>query len=107
MLSAICCFPVWIIHPMPWTARTYPVGFGHGLRQIMTSWQAEPHLRQKQPVNVNMSDREIFSSLPLGDTWPDAELVQVYKYLRQSDKTHVPESWHDVFTQLDSQLDNQ
>ena len=92
---------------MPRTARTYPAGFGHGLCQIMAGWQAQPHLRQKRPVDVNMSDREIFASLPIGDTWPDAELLSVYQYLRKSTKTHVPESWHEVFTQLDSQLQNQ
>ena len=85
--------------------RTYPLGFGHGLSDIMGSWQVQPRLRQKRPVNVNLSDRELFNALPLGDTWADAQLIDVYKYLRKSKKTMVPNTWVPVFEKLDSQIE--
>lgn len=71
----------------------------------MTSWQAQPHLRQKKPVDTSLSDRELFCSMALGDLWPDAKLVEVYRYIRQSRKTHVPPSWVTVFEELDVELD--
>lgn len=85
--------------------RVYPFGFGDALRDIMTSWQAQPHLRQKKPVDTSLSDRELFCSMALGDLWPDAKLVEVYRYIRQSRKTHVPPSWVTVFEELDVELD--
>lgn len=71
----------------------------------MTSWQAQPRLRQKREVNTNLSDKELFSSLPIGDLWPDAKLVEAYRYIRQSPKTTVPDTWHSVFEELDAELD--
>lgn len=53
----------------------------------MTSWQAQPRLRQKRPVDTNLSDKELFESLPLGDVWRDANLADCYRYLRLSKKT--------------------
>lgn len=53
---------------------------------------------------LELSDRELFARVPLGDLWPDADLVSVYKYLRDSKKTAVPSSWQTVFDELDVEL---
>lgn len=84
--------------------RTYPVQFGEGLRKIVKSWRPQPRLRQKREVNLELSDRELFARVPLGDLWQDADLVSVYKYLRDSKKTAVPNSWQTVFDELDVEL---
>lgn len=70
----------------------------------MKSWRPQPHLRQKKEINLSLSDKELFCRLPLGDLWQDADLVSVYKYLRNSEKTAVPSSWQEVFDELDSEL---
>ena len=82
----------------------YPEEFGRGLHQIMKSWRPQPHLRQKREINLDLSDKELFCRLPLGDLWQDADLVAVYKYLRNSEQTAVPSSWQEVFDELDLEL---
>ena len=71
----------------------------------MTSWQVQPRLRQKQHVDVNLSDRELFQRLALGDVWMDAGLIDVYKYLRASRKTVIPDTWASAFQDLDTQIE--
>ena len=71
----------------------------------MQSWRPEPHLRQKKKeVNLNLSDKEIFQSMPLGDVWEDANLIEVYRYLRTFKKHVVPQSWESVFEEFDAEL---
>lgn len=94
------------ISPTAPAPRTYPVGFGVGLREIMTTWRPQPHLRQKVEVNTNLSDRELFQNMPLGkDLWHDAQLVEAYRYIRKCKKHSVPNSWQSVFEDLDAELD--
>ena len=71
----------------------------------MQSWGPQPRLRQKRSVDTKMTDKELFQNMPLGDLWSDAQLVSIYKYLRQSKKTTIPDTWVDVFENLDAQLD--
>jgi len=71
----------------------------------MQRWRPEPHLRQKKEVNLNLSDKEIFQSMPLGDVWQDANLIEVYRYLRKFKKNVVPQSWESVFDDLDAELE--
>ena len=92
------------VMPFPPMPRTYPTGFGVGLQQAMESWYPQPHIRQKRAVDLGMSDKELFCSLPLGDLWKDADLVACYRYFRNSDKVSIPASWETVFEDLDSEL---
>ena len=71
----------------------------------MQRWRPEPHLRQKKEVNLNLSDKEIFQSMPLGDVWQDANLIEVYRYLRKFKKHVVPQSWESVFDDFDAELE--
>lgn len=49
--------------------------------------------RSKASVPDGLSDREIFTRMPIGDLWEDAELQSVYLYLVRSSKTTIPDSW--------------
>ena len=71
----------------------------------MNGWRPEPHLRQKKEVNLGLSDKEVFQSMPLGDVWEDAKLPEVYRYLRKNKKHVIPKSWESVFDDFDAELD--
>lgn len=85
-------------------SQTYPRELGDGLHDIMKTWQPQPHLRQKRKVDLNLSDRELFCSLPLNDLWSDADLVGAYRYLQSSKKSKIPLTWQPVFDELDAEL---
>ena len=85
--------------------RIYPLGFGEALRTAMKDWRAQPTLRQKLPVPVDRTDVEIFRSMSLGDTWADAELPKVYRYLRQNQELKIPDTWHEAMREFDLALD--
>ena len=86
------------------SVRTYPPGFGRGLNKIMDSWRPQPRLRQKLEVNLDLSDREIFDQMKVGDLWHDADLVGAYRYFRLTNKSRVPNTWQKSLEQLDSEL---
>ena len=50
--------------------------------------------RYKVLLDPNKTDRELFESLPLGDTWDDADLASCFMYMHAKiDKNFIPESW--------------
>ena len=71
----------------------------------MDTWKPQPHLRQKREVDLNLSDKEIFEGMSLGDIWGDAKLIDAYKYIRAYKPSTVPDSWQTVLDQLDKDLD--
>ena len=49
---------------------------------------------RRRPVDHgDRTDREIFESLKLTDTWDDADLFTVFSYLWNSKSTSIPDSW--------------
>ena len=48
-----------------------------------------------------------FKALPLGDIWRDAELPEVYHYLRHSTKPRIPASWEVAMEAFDMELEEQ
>lgn len=60
--------------------------------------------KAKKTIDTSKSDRELFEELPLDDVWEDAKLADVYFYLRASKKTQIPNTWVQVFEELDTQL---
>ena len=50
--------------------------------------------RTKPKIDQTKSDKEIFNGLPMGDTWDDANMADVFFYIYRSAATHVPDSWH-------------
>ncbi len=47
------------------------------------------------------TDREIFERMPLDDTWDDADLYSVFKYLWNSSSTNVPDGWYETMVQFE------
>ena len=86
--------------------RVYTRQFGNGLIEAMAWHRPHATLRQKVSVDSRKTDQEVFSSLPLGDIWSDANLVDVYIYiyLRQGSKEKVPNSWELAMMKLDREL---
>lgn len=96
-------FPsIHVISYLPCKLREYPKGLGKALVKIYRDLKVHEKplacLRQKAKLDYT-SDLHLFNSLPLGDTWPDASLKDVYLYLWHYKKTHVPKEW--VHTLLD------
>ena len=59
-------------------------------------------LRQEDPGAL--AGRDLFRSLQLGDTWPDAEMVQVWAYLYKNKRLMVPISWQSTMDDFNSEL---
>ena len=72
--------------------------------EALDSWRPQPTLRQKVDLDVQLTDRQLFASLELGDVWADAKLPAVYWYLRNLNSLSVPDSWEREFSQLDDAL---
>ena len=84
------------------TLRVYTKEFGFNLVEAAGRHTPAPTMRQKVKVDPRATDVETFNQLELGDVWADANLVSVYKYLRQG--VTIPDTWHQVFVQLDGEL---
>ena len=72
------------------------MGFGKALLRAHSEvlrHRPEPVLRQKKDIHFLATDVEIFRSLPTGDLWGDANLMEVYQYLRTNKNLVVPECW--------------
>ena len=84
-----------IQNPAP-TLREYPKGLGKSLvkiyRELNVSEKPLACLRQKADFSYS-SDLKLFQDMPIGDTWPDACLKEVYLYLWNSKSTRVPKEW--------------
>ena len=46
-------------------------------------------------LDSQLSDRELFQQMDLGDPWCDADLYSAFHYLWTSSSTKVPDSWQD------------
>ena len=86
----------------PSVLRVYTKEFGFNLVEAAAQHRPSPTLRQKVRVDPKKTDVEISRSLPLGDTWSDASLVSVYRYLRSG--VVPPDTWLDAMAQFDSEL---
>lgn len=82
--------------------RAYTKTFGFNLVYATAYHKPILTLRQKRSVDPRSTDVRVFSELALGDTWPDANLIPVYKYLRHS--VSVPDTWCQTIADLDSEL---
>lgn len=76
--------------------RVYPPGFGQRLLEVFnTAGQKEVRrdLRKCYAVDPGKTDRENFLAYPDGDSWGDAELISVCKYIANYKGLAVPNSW--------------
>ena len=70
----------------------------------MGSWHPQPTLRQKKEVPERSSDLDLFNSMRVDDVWADAQLLDVYRYLRSNKNLKMPDSWHDAMLGFDQEL---
>lgn len=68
------------------------------------TWQDLFSGRMKVGPPPQLSDRELFQSLPLGDPWHDAQMLEVWDYLWRHPKTDVPLSWQTCLNDFDREL---
>ena len=61
-------------------------------------------MRQKIHVDSKSSDHQLFRALALDDTWPDAELVQLWSYLYGNKQLLIPATWQSTMAELNAQL---
>ena len=80
--------------------REYPKGLGKALVKI---WRDQkilktpmPCLRQKKDLQHVTSEIQLFNSLPMGDTWPDAKLADCFFYLWTCKRVAVPQEWKET-----------
>lgn len=87
--------------------REYPKGLGKALvkmyRELNIPEAPLACLRQKADIAYT-SDLQLFNSLPMGDTWPDASLKDVYLYLWKFNKVKVPKEWASTLVQFTKEL---
>ena len=89
-------------------SRSYTKAFGRAILQL---WQEEcadsqPRLclRQKIHISAGKTDKDLFTALPVGDTWVDAGMVEVWIYLFQNKKLPIPAGWQDVMQDFNKEL---
>lgn len=98
---SIFLWVLWILNRSI-TPRAYTKQFGYNLIDAASRHRPCPTIRQKVPIDPKATDVQLFSQLDLGDVWEDADLVSVYKYLRQG--VTVPDTWQLPLAKLDNEL---
>ena len=93
---------------LPARPRAYTKEFG---KHLLSLWKEEtasgtPRLCMRQKVHVSqaVSDKELFNSLSLGDTWPDGDLGAVWGYLWRNKKLLVPLSWQSTMEAFNEEV---
>ena len=88
--------------------RAYTKKFG---RKLLSLWEEEKAsstprlcLRQKLHISGRATDKDLFCGLELGDTWPEAEMVQVWSYLYSNKRLHIPDSWQSTMDAFNDEL---
>lgn len=88
--------------------REYPIGLGRSLVKLVKDSnllnQPAPCLRQKRQLDYE-NDLQLFRSLPMGDTWSDAQLADCYFYLWKNKHLHLPTSWKSTMVQFTNDLE--
>ena len=94
-LTSLWSLPLTHQFYFPRLCRAYPEGLGVHLIKAWRQYKDLPRagLRQKLPLNSAATDREMFESMELGDTWAEAEIIQVWCYLYRNSQLRIPDSW--------------
>ena len=106
---------LWEVYGVRWTlldnlpvrrqlSRHYPKDFGVAVASLVAKQPPVADLRNKEHVDPMLTDREIFSTMPMGDVWWDAKLPELYWYLRQLPTLSIPESWSSAIQQFEQEL---
>lgn len=85
--------------------RCYPEGFARKLLECFAGRRGLPgHMRHKHPVDVSLTDRQLFERMSLTDPWIDASMCEVWKYLYHNKHVVIPESWTSTMADFDKEL---
>ena len=80
--------------------REYPKGLGKALVKIWRDNKIQQTpiacLRQKKTFQHMTSEFQLFNSLPMGDTWPDAKLADCFFYLWTCKRVAIPQEWRET-----------
>ena len=76
--------------------RSYPRGLGECLLRLHDEAKGRPRVdvRQKLPINPELTDLQIFNALDDSDCWVDAQLPSVFLYLYK--KATIPDQLHEA-----------
>ena len=85
-------------------SRHYPKDFGVAVASLVAKQPPVADLRNKQHLDPMLTDRELFSTMPMENVWWDAKLPQLYWYLRQLPTLSIPESWSSAIQQFEQEL---
>ncbi len=84
--------------------RHYPKQFGATLAKLMDGQLPSGDLRNKVEFDTNLSDREIFASMRIQDAWFDANIPELYWYLRKLPNLVIPNSWQATMDDFETEL---
>ena len=84
--------------------RHYPKKFGSALASLIRGEPIPIDLRNKREVATAKTDREIFEEMTLDDVWWDAELPQLYWYLKEHLTFTIPPSWESTIQHFEKDL---
>ena len=80
--------------------REYPKGLGKALVKIWRDNKIQQTpiacLRPKKTFQHMTSEFQLFNSLPMGDTWPDAKLADCFFYLWTCKRVAIPQEWRET-----------
>ena len=84
--------------------RHYPKAFGFELAKLIQDQTPPADLRNKRPLDLSLTDKELGDRMALGDCWWDADLPALYWYLKRLPSLRVPQSWEQVLAGFEKQL---
>lgn len=100
------CF-VYMMFPCVWDdpfLRHYPKEFGAALARLIDGQLPSGDLRNKVEVDIDLSDREIFARMKIQDAWWDANIPELYWYLRKLPNLVIPDSWQTTMDDFEKEL---
>ena len=61
-------------------------------------------LRQKHVLDPRKTDLQLFSEMPLGDPWVDAQVPGLFCYLYACETLRIPDEWQTEMTAMHSEM---
>ena len=89
------------------TVRCYPRGLGYKLLELYEQIKNKPRLdlRQKAALNPELTDLQIFRSLPFDDPCVDAGIPSLFLYLWKNENVVIPDGWRAPMEELKAQME--
>ncbi|CAL1151299.1 unnamed protein product [Cladocopium goreaui] len=90
------------------STQAYPEGLGQSLHDIYMEELKRPprgDLRVNLTPDHEKSPVQLFTQLPLGDCWRDADLLPVFEYVYKCRHTRIPDEWQSVMSNFHKELE--